>query len=64
MPSKKPPLATAPDLPERYRLALWEEGLVLADVHLPGGSALMLVEAEELFPVSEEGEAPSDPTIN
>ena len=69
MPAKKtekPALATAPDLPERYRMALWEAGLVLADVHAPGGSVLLVVEAEEILPSQEDEDGSEEPssTIN
>ncbi len=60
-------MATAPDLPERYRLALWKAGGVLADIHYPNGSVLTLLPTEifedaELAP--SRADDPSDPTIN
>lgn len=65
--TEKPALATAPDLPERYRAALWDAGGVLADIHYPGGSKLTLLPTEifedaELAP--DGGAAPASSTLN
>lgn len=68
MPAKKKPekpaLATAPDLPERYRMALWKAGGVLADIHYPNGSVLTLLPTEifedaELVPDGSDGPGPA-----
>lgn len=54
--TEKPALATAPDLGERYRRALWGLGVVFADVHFPGGSEMVALDVEVFLADGEDDE--------